>query len=92
MESLAFYSALGEEFCNVLTDVVGEEICPQDGYEIFLKVLGKDFGPGALQMLTDSEIEQLRAFGCTWLECTNITGDHLREIVRRTLWRCRPPS
>ena len=41
---LDFITALGEEFCTELDPVVGSEICPQDGYEIFAKVLGKDFG------------------------------------------------
>jgi hypothetical protein len=84
---LDFITALGEGFCTVLDPVVGSEICPQDGYEVFAKVLGKDFGPDVLQILTDLQIEQLRAFGCAWLECPNITGDHLREVVRRTLSR-----
>lgn len=84
---LDFITALGEEFCTVLDPVIGSEISPQDGYEVFAKVLGNDFGPEVLGTISDSQIEQLRAFGCTWLECENITGNHLKEVVRRTLSR-----
>jgi hypothetical protein len=86
-ERLDFLAALGDVFCTVLAPVVGSEICPQDGYEVFAKVLGKDFGPEVLGLLNDSQIEQLRAFGCTWLESPNITGNHMKEVVRRTLSR-----
>jgi hypothetical protein len=86
-ERLDFITTLGEEFCTVFDPVVGSEICPQDGYEVFAKVLGKDIGPDVLGLLTDSQIEQLREFACTWLECANITDNHLREVVRRTLSR-----
>jgi len=67
-----FLAALGDEFCTALDPVVGLEICSQDGYEVFAKVLGEDFGPEALGLLNDSQIEELRAFGCTWLESPNI--------------------
>lgn len=84
---LDFITTLGREFCTVLDPVAGSELCSQDGYEIFAKVLGSDFGPEALRLVTDSQIEQLRAFACTWLECANITDDDLRQVVRRTLSR-----
>ena len=86
-ERLDFLAALGEEFCTVLDPVVGSEICPHDGYEVFAKVLGKDFGPEVLELLNDSQIEQLGAFACTWLESLNITDNHMKEVVRRTLSR-----
>jgi hypothetical protein len=84
---LDFITALGDEFCIVLDPVVGSELCPQDGYEVFAKILGKDFGPDTLRLVTESQIEQLRAFGCTWFECANVTNNHMREVVRRTLSR-----
>ena len=86
-ERLDFVTALGEEFCTVLAPVVGSEMCPQDGYEVFAKVLGTDFGPDTLQLLSDFQLNQIRTFGCTWLECVNITDNDLREVVRRTLAR-----
>jgi hypothetical protein len=86
-DRLGFVTALGEEFCTVLDPVVRSELCPQDGFEVFAKVLGNDFGPDELELLTDSQIEQLRTFGCRWLECASISDDHLREVVRRTLSR-----
>jgi hypothetical protein len=86
-DRLGFIAALGEEFCTVLDPVVGSEICPQDGYEVFAKFLGKDFGPEVLRRLNDSQIEQLRAFACTSLESPKITGNHMKEVVRRTLFR-----
>lgn len=86
-DRLGFLTALGEEFCSVLDPVIGSDLCPQDGYEVFAKVLGKDFGPEVLEVLTDSQIEQLRTFGSKLLERANITDDHLREVVRRTLCR-----
>lgn len=82
-----FVTALGEEFCTVLAPVTEFELCIQDGYEVFTKVLGEDFGPDVLRRLTDSQIEQLRTFGCRLLECENISESHVREVVRRTLSR-----
>lgn len=86
-QRLDFLTAFGEEFCTVFDPVVGSEICPQDGYEIFAKVLGKDFGPEVLETLNTSQIDELRAFGCTWLESPNITNNHIKDVVHRTLSR-----
>jgi hypothetical protein len=86
-ERIDFHIALGEEFCTVLDPVVGSEICPQDGYEVFAKVLGMDFGPEVLGLLNDSQVDQLRAFSRTWLESPNITANHMKEVARRTLSR-----
>jgi hypothetical protein len=84
---LDFITALGEEFCTILGPVVAVEISPQDGYELFAKVLGNDFGPDVLRNLPNSKVGELRAFGCTWLECADITDDHLRSVIGRTLSR-----
>ena len=86
-DRLDFVGALGEEFCTVLDPVVGADLCPQDGFEVFAKVLGKDFGRDELATLTDSQVEQLRMFASTWLECPNLTNEHLREVVHCTLSR-----
>lgn len=44
---LNFLSALGEEFAEVFSTLL-QEGRPQDGYEVFSKVLGQHFGPDAL--------------------------------------------
>lgn len=86
-DRLDLITALGEEFCTVLDPLVGSEICPQDGYEVFARVLGKDFGPDELRLLTDSQVDQLAAFAGIWLACASLNDDHLRAVVGRTLSR-----
>ena len=86
-DRLGFLTALGEEFCTVLDPIVGTEICPQDGQEVFFRVLGFNFGVAALQSLSESQIADLSSVACKYLECTNVTDDHLRDVIRRTLKR-----
>ena len=85
-DRLVFLSTLGREFCTVLEPVVGPEMCPQDSYEVFAKVLGRDFGPDTLRQLTASQTNRLRIFACELLESTSITDNHMEEVVSNTLW------
>lgn len=82
-----FLTALGEEFCYVLEEVVDADLCNQDGYEVFVKVLGKDIGPDKLTNLTDAQFELLSTAACKLFECDDITDDDLREVVKSTLDR-----
>jgi hypothetical protein len=68
--------------------VVETELCPQDGYEIFAKVLGNDFGADALRLLPDSQVKALGLVARKWLECETICDTHLQQVIHRTLHRC----
>lgn len=82
-----FAIALGEEFCTVLTPVVGAELCIQDGYEVFTRILGDDFGADALRLLDDSQVKELGSVARELLECPSISDAHLQQVIRRTLRR-----
>jgi hypothetical protein len=84
---LDFLSALGEEFSAVLCPVVGTDVDPHDAYEVFAEVLGKDFGPACLLLLSDALVAGLRVAAARWLESDAVTDDHVRAITRRALSR-----
>lgn len=88
-DRLGFVTALGEEFCTVFDSVATFEICPQNGYEVFSRVLGSDFDEESLRSLKKSQIADLRSVACKVLECTSVTDSHVREVIRRTLRRWR---
>ena len=85
-----FLSALGEEFCEALSPVVGwDKVVPQDGYEVFYRALNQKPSPQLLASLSESGLEQLRASCGEYLQCQNITVGHMRLVVSRTLARWR---
>lgn len=86
-DRLSFITALGEEFCHVLDSVCGNDIAPHDGYEVFVRSLGKDFDPEVLQSLSESQFARTREVAEKFLETADVTVAHIREIVRRTLVR-----
>lgn len=86
---LDFLSALGDEFCDVLGSILDGKtgLCPQVAFEVFAKVLGKDFSVDSLRHLSLSQVEELRESASSLIEDATITESHLREVVRRTLAR-----
>jgi hypothetical protein len=87
-EFLDFLSALGEEFSETLSPVVGSEnIVPQDGYELFIRVFKQAPNPHFLGALSESQMEQLRADCEKYFECAGVSVEHIREAITRTLAR-----
>jgi hypothetical protein len=83
-----FMSALGEEFCEALSPVVGfSAIAPNDAYELFIRAFATDPSPHFLASLSDSQLELLRVECEKYFERKGFTVDQLRKAVRRTLWR-----
>jgi hypothetical protein len=81
-------SALGEEFCESLSPVVRfDNIVPQDSYEVFLRAFATTPNPQLLASLSETQLEQLRASCEEYFKCHEITIDHMRSIVSRTLSR-----
>jgi len=85
---LDFLGALGEEFSETLSPVVGSEnIVPQDGYELFIRVFKQDPNPQFLRSLSELQMEQLRADCERYFECAGVSAEHVREAITRTLAR-----
>ncbi len=86
--SVGFLIALGEEFCEVLSRVIGDDaIVPQDGYEIFYQTFHQKPRPTMLASLSEEAFEQLRANCEEYFECPGITLNHMRSITTQTLAR-----
>lgn len=87
-QKLDFLSAFGQEFSEALADTVGwENITPQDGYEVFLRVFQQEPTPQLLAEIFDTQMEMLLA-GCTaYFENKSITCDPLQTAITRTLAR-----
>jgi hypothetical protein len=89
---LDFLAAFGEEFCEGLSPTVGwETVTPQDGYEVFLRVLRQEPSPQLLSSLSDLQLDQLRAGSEQYFECEGLTVAQIRDVIARTLAR-RPPD
>ena len=87
-DCISFLSALGEEFCETLSPIVGDEdIVPQDGYEVFYRTSDQNPSPQMLALLTETELEQLRSSCEEYFECQGITIEHMRSVVAQTLSR-----
>ena len=92
---ISFLSVLGEEFCDTLSPIVGdEEVVPQDGYDVFYQTFKQEPSPTMLALLTETELEQLRTSCEEYLECEGITIAHMRSVVKQTLarWPAVMPS
>jgi len=90
---LDFLLALGEEVCGALSPPVPENlIVPQDGYGTWRQAFGSDPSPEALAALGEPELEQLRAVCAGYFECPEVSVEHIRLAVSRTLarWPARP--
>ena len=85
---LDFLAALGQEFCHCLSPAVGfENIEPQNAFEVFRREFKIDPSPTFLALLSDSQVERLRAGFEKFLECDGISVIQVREAVTRTLAR-----
>jgi hypothetical protein len=83
-----FMTILGEEFCEALSPTVGwDELIPQDSYEIFCRTFNQKPSLQMLASLSESQLELLRINCEEYLECQNITVDHVRAFVAGTLAR-----
>lgn len=89
---LGFYSALGEEFCYQFSAIVGDELVPMDGEEVFFRVFGSDFQPEMLRDITDAQMERLQDVTRNYLEYPIVGENQLQEVIDRTLWRWPPES
>jgi hypothetical protein len=87
-QKLDFLSAFGQEFSEAIAGTVGwENITPQDGYEVFLRVFRQEPTPRLLAAISGPELERLLA-GCTaYFENESISCDLLRMAITRTLAR-----
>ena len=66
---------------------------PQDGYEVFGKVLGYDaITPEKLHAAQNSsaDLARIRDAARQWHESERISDDHVREVLRRVLRRWPP--
>ncbi|MEM8530378.1 MAG: hypothetical protein AAGF95_06005 [Chloroflexota bacterium] len=86
-----FISAVCEEFCEALSEVVSfEDINPQECWDPLIQVLGKDIDSDTLVHITKEQIEELRLVFSSWFENNNITTDHIQVGIKRTLSRWPP--
>jgi hypothetical protein len=87
-QRLGFLQALGQEFSQSLADTVGwENITPQDGYEVFLRVFKQEPTSQLLAKITNPELETLLAVCWAYFENESITSDLVRTAINRTLAR-----
>jgi len=88
-----FLATLGEEYCEVVTPLCEHGAQPQDGYEVFGKVLGYDaITPEKLHAAQNSsaDLARIRDAARQWHESERISDDHVREVLRRVLRRWPP--
>jgi ABC-type Zn uptake system ZnuABC Zn-binding protein ZnuA len=86
-----FITALGEEYCEVVSPLAGHGAEPHDGYEVFAKMYGaNEISPEKLHAASDTEVERLRDISREWHESERIGTGHIREVIRRTLCRWPP--
>jgi len=88
-ESFAdFLAALGQEFCEALSPPIPwGRIVPQDAYEVWLRAFRQRPSPGRLAQLTDAQRSHLRDECERYFECPDISAEHIRTAVARTLAR-----
>jgi len=83
-----FMNVLGEEYIKIVSNFVrfGPDLF--DGYRIFAKVCGPTgITPEKLPAVSDREMEQLRAIACDLNGSDQISADHIRQVIRRSLAR-----
>lgn len=92
---LNFTAALGEEYCEIIAPLCEHGAEPHDGYEVFGKVFGyNDITPEKLHAAQVSKVELKRICDMArkWHETQQINEEHVREVLRRILWRWPPSS
>jgi hypothetical protein len=90
-----FTTALGEEYCEVVSPLCEHGAEPHDGYEVLGKVYGfDDITPEKLHatQVSDAELMRIRDTARQWHETDQINEEHVREVLRRVLWRWPPAS
>lgn len=90
-----FTTALGEEYCEVVSALCEHGAEPHDGYEVFGKVYGfDDITPEKLHaaQVSGAELTRIRDAARQWHETEQINEEHVREVLRRVLWRWPPGS
>src|SRR5690242_19344601 len=90
-----FTTALGEEYCEVISPLCERGAEPHDGYEVFGKAFGHDdITPAKLHaaQLSNAELTRIRDIARQWQESDQISEDHVREVLRRVLRRWPPAT
>jgi hypothetical protein len=90
-----FTQAIGEVYCDVVGPLLSDELCAQDGYEVFGKVFGFDsITPEKLHQAQVSrrQLAAIRDSANKYQECKCITEDHVSDILRTILWRWPPQA
>jgi hypothetical protein len=90
-----FTTALGEEYCEVISPLCERGAEPHDGYEVFAKAFGSDdVTPEKLHAAhgSNTELMLIRDVARQWQESDEIGEDHVREVLRRVLRRWPPAS
>lgn len=91
----SFVTALGESYCDVLGPHCEYELVPQDGYEAFVRAFGaEEVTPASVHaaQVSEEQLTRLRDAARALTESDQINIDHMREVVRRTLWRWPPDA
>jgi hypothetical protein len=90
-----FVTTLGEAYCEVITPLCEIEPDPHDGYEVFGKAFGyNNVTPEKIHaaQVSKAEVTRIRDIARQWHESEQISEDHIREVLRRVLWRWPPAS
>jgi hypothetical protein len=90
-----FTTALGEEYCEVVSPLCEHGVEPHDGYEVFGKVYGfDDITPEKLHaaQVANAQVTRIRDTARQLHETEQITEEHVREVLRRVLRRWPPAS
>ncbi len=90
-----FTTALGEEYCAVISPLCEHGAGPHDGYEVFGKVYGlADITPEKLHaaQVSDAQLARILDTARGWHETDQINAEHVREVLRRILRRWPPGS
>ncbi|MEZ6139552.1 MAG: hypothetical protein R3B84_03180 [Zavarzinella sp.] len=83
---LDLLNTLGRETCEVLSPIVGEDVVePNDGYELFSAICGREFDSAKLDSLTAADFEAICENARDHFECDSIELYHIREIASKTI-------
>jgi ABC-type Zn uptake system ZnuABC Zn-binding protein ZnuA len=90
-----FTTALGEEYCEVVSPFCEHGADPHDGYEVFGKAFGFDnITPEKLHaaQVSNADLTRIRDIARQWHESDQVTVELIGEVIRRVLWRWPPAS
>jgi hypothetical protein len=92
---MSFTAALGEEYCEVVGELCPYGADPHDGYEVFGKAFGyDDITPEKLHaaQASKAELARIRDIARRYHETDQIDEKHIRETLRRIVYRWPPGS